>query len=660
MDTRRSGLRSSNPKTPSQPPPPPLLSSDTVAVMTYEGGDEGDGGGEAKKRGRGRPKTKSVGEATIPNKQTRKRRRTDRPRQTLAEENSHSDMLDAVRRKSGTRYRPAFVEQVLADMLKCHLEGDEHDYEYPNMNQIYVCVAYHHSCREVFCGNLWELYIKQKDPVGWFNDDYLPSLEEEEERLARYVKFDAECYEDLDTYIQQHLVEKSVHITGEAVSELIRSNFTTSTGAPLKLSPQSCHRILRKLGYAHTHKLKRRVRLTSKRIARIEKFLREYHDALMQEEAGNAVIVCVDESYVHTRHSRRIGWDVVRESVEVNGTRVETDATVGNDRAGDQYNERGQRLIMICAITKDGILAPRTQDGKVDPAHRPANENAIEMDKSYHHSAWVFKADARPKDYHKNMDAHMFDRWVDKQLIPAFEHCYPGKKMILVLDNAPYHWAMDCGFNINTLNKAKEDTGGNSLISIAKTYMTEFTVGEDTYKAPYASRGAPNAVVLRKALHRHIKKTQPDLLKPNVQKKLEAAGHSVIFGAPYCPKFQPIELLWRNTKAYCALEHDHQESRKIQDLFQQVMDYWFGISGDKRCRSKKRPGGYLAQSTAAFSESHGHMDDWLKAHGVTLTGEEPFSTLSPLLAKDGDYDTPVSGDDTTALDDNDEGLEVLV
>ncbi len=37
------------------------------------------------------------------------------------------------------------------------------------------------------------------------------------------------------------------------------------------------------------------------------------------------------------------------------------------------------------------------------------------------------------------MDGTMFMKWVDIRLIPAFKAKYPGKTMILILDNAPYH-----------------------------------------------------------------------------------------------------------------------------------------------------------------------------------------------------------------------------
>ena len=493
------------------------------------------------KRGRGRP----VGtkDATVPttNVRTAKKRRIRAAVEANRDKEVDEGVFEAIKRQRGTHYRGAFIEQLLAAMLKFKLKGDEHGQKFANMNRIYVRAAYDYSCRESYCRELWVLYKSQEEPLDWLYDEYLPGLIKEEERKARYCKFKSSCYAELDTYIQTELVEKGIGMSGEAVSELIRDNFTTADGAPIKMSPQACRLILNKLGYAHTHKLRRRIRLTSKRIARIELFLREYHAALLEQEAGDAIVVSTDESYVHTRHSKASGWEVVRDSIassRVNGVRVESESGQSkSERSGDQYNSRGQRLIMIAAITMFGLLAPLTDSGLIDPQFRPKDENDIDMKTSYKHSAWVFRADARPKDYHKNMDSHMFERWVEYQLLPAFEHCYPGKRMILFLDNAPYHWATDCGFDVNKLNKAKADDNGNSLISIAEKYgMTQFTAGDATYTAPYATRGAPNAIILRKGLMRHLKKNHPGLLKPNVQKKTRGKGPPGCVWGPLLPQ----------------------------------------------------------------------------------------------------------------------------
>ena len=56
---------------------------------------------------------------------------------------------------------------------------------------------------------------------------------------------------------------------------------------------------------------------------------------------------------------------------------------------------------------------------------------------------WV--AQSHTGDYHDNMTSEMFMQWVQKRLCPCFAKKYPGKKMGLITDNAPYHHAREIG-----------------------------------------------------------------------------------------------------------------------------------------------------------------------------------------------------------------------
>ena len=46
-------------------------------------------------------------------------------------------------------------------------------------------------------------------------------------------------------------------------------------------------------------------------------------------------------------------------------------------------------------------------------------------------------------DYHGMIKNQNFMEWVDEKLIPTFKARFPDKKMILVLDNAPYHHVIE-------------------------------------------------------------------------------------------------------------------------------------------------------------------------------------------------------------------------
>ena len=72
---------------------------------------------------------------------------------------------------------------------------------------------------------------------------------------------------------------------------------------------------------------------------------------------------------------------------------------------------------------------------------------------------WVFPSGtgAQYKDYHKNMDGFMFMKWVDTSLVPCFKARYGEEmKMILILDNASYHWGRESKDSFLPLKQTKE------------------------------------------------------------------------------------------------------------------------------------------------------------------------------------------------------------
>ena len=51
------------------------------------------------------------------------------------------------------------------------------------------------------------------------------------------------------------------------------------------------------------------------------------------------------------------------------------------------------------------------------------------------------------------MTSEMFMLWVKEKLCPCFENKYPGKKMVLITNNAPYHCAREIGSLSSTTKK---------------------------------------------------------------------------------------------------------------------------------------------------------------------------------------------------------------
>eukprot|EP01029_Cantina_marsupialis_P019581 TRINITY_DN4549_c0_g3_i2.p1 TRINITY_DN4549_c0_g3~~TRINITY_DN4549_c0_g3_i2.p1 ORF type:complete len:315 (-),score=88.54 TRINITY_DN4549_c0_g3_i2:209-1153(-) len=164
---------------------------------------------------------------------------------------------------------------------------------------------------------------------------------------------------------------------------------------------------------------------------------------------------------------------------------------------------RGARWIIVHAITKDGLLFTRTNGLYPDAEPVDAEDNSLNTtrtmdDKQYkerelkakkpdtnkvvakrildgptkclHYSKWklvrhivnscecFYPAYSNSADYHDNMDGDMFMLWVENRLIPAFEAKYGyDMKMVLILDNAPYHWGHSDDF-INTNETTKKFT----------------------------------------------------------------------------------------------------------------------------------------------------------------------------------------------------------
>ena len=95
------------------------------------------------------------------------------------------------------------------------------------------------------------------------------------------------------------------------------------------------------------------------------------------------------------------------------------------------------------AITKDGPLT--TRDDASDAPHygdhfaKARGGKSLKprpMGEGEHTAEYLFVGNTKG-DYHESMNSQNFGEWVQQRLVPTFEAKYPGKKMILVLDNAP-------------------------------------------------------------------------------------------------------------------------------------------------------------------------------------------------------------------------------
>ena len=176
----------------------------------------------------------------------------------------------------------------------------------------------------------------------------------------------------------------------------------------VSLHRSTIHRWLHALGYQYGKK-----RFSNQpaayRNALIRGFLYKYAAALKEEEAGRAVIVYMDESYVHAHHCSKHFWFSLAST--------QRDCVRGDNK--------GKRIIIMHAMTKDGLLEVEG----VEPSNI--------LTELYHSCALIFNEvcvdNITPADYHDTINGEKFIGWIQQRLVPTFQRVYPGKKMYLVL-----------------------------------------------------------------------------------------------------------------------------------------------------------------------------------------------------------------------------------
>ena len=130
--------------------------------------------------------------------------------------------------------------------------------------------------------------------------------------------------------------------------------------------------------------------------------MNEFSEALKLEESGEHVIVYMDESYVHQRHTTGRTWGKPNERI------IRTDGG------------KGLRCIILHAITKQGLLYCDGDQRVEDDTHELHNERCT--------AEWVFVGPVKQGDYHKNMNEKNFYKWVTYRLVRRLRNDSRRKK----------------------------------------------------------------------------------------------------------------------------------------------------------------------------------------------------------------------------------------
>lgn len=203
----------------------------------------------------------------------------------------------------------------------------------------------------------------------------------------------------------------------------------------------------------------------------------------------NRPIVYIDETYIHSGHTSSKMWS-------------------DESRKGLFKNiSKGPRLIIVHAGGNMGFIP-----------------NAL----------LIFKSGAKTGDYHSDMNAKNFGRWIEERLIPHLP-----TNSVVVIDNAPYH-------NTQTNHAPTSNSKKNEMIE----WLTFKNIAFDSS-------------MLKPQLYQLIKRYKSQYITYKFDEILRHNGHTVLRLPPYHPDLNPIELIWATVKNNVAARN---VNFKIEDV----------------------------------------------------------------------------------------------
>ena len=219
----------------------------------------------------------------------------------------------------------------------------------------------------------------------------------------------------------------------------------------------------------------------------------------------------------------------------------------------------------------------QSQDGLL---HMPGIEPAADLKQRQANTELVFESHGSDGDYHRCMNGETFVLWLKNRLFPAFEAKYPGKKMILLLDNVKYHhnrgplWLTPRSMDQEELAMALAEhvpefkvTRGRGKFQQEITIKKRYYLSDPKSKPPGPTLGELRAR-LTEWLEEHPQTTE-------VRRIMEEHGHQLLYTPPFQPEVQPIELLWGKSKREVARQYVrgrniHETKRQMQAALRSI------------------------------------------------------------------------------------------
>lgn len=283
-----------------------------------------------------------------------------------------------------------------------------------------------------------------------------------------------------------HLIHKS-HITIKKLMEEMNASNLNFKG-----SSRSLRRILYKIGFAWKKTEDNRKILIERHDVKLLRIAYLRKIAEYREQKRN--IIYTDETYIHSTHTKSMSWSDTK-----------------NRNAGlKEPVSKGSRLIIVHAGYKEGFIP---------------------------NAKLMFKSGLKTGDYHDDMNAVNYVKWLKEKLIPNLP-----PQSIVVMDNASYH---------NKLLE-KQPTSNSRKAELIKWLQDR--------RITFPER-ATNA-----ELYEIIKGRKEVDKQFTVDTLLRKHGHAVLRLPPYHPELNPIEKIWAQVKGKVASNNTTFKMNEVMAL----------------------------------------------------------------------------------------------
>ncbi|CAB1096826.1 unnamed protein product [Ectocarpus sp. CCAP 1310/34] len=396
--------------------------------------------------------------------------------------------------------------------------------------------------------------------------------------------------------------------------------------------------------------------LNEERKNRIRLFLVEMNLAKRVEDAGVAVIVSIDESFVHHAHGSAYSCYFPSD-----------DKGVVQDGIG-RTTGKGLRIFMVDAITvhrpsaelKEGFpiregwfKAKENRAKKMKPAEadfETSDEQTAEL---------LWQAKLATGNHHNAMMDGMFMQWLKHRLTLAFDAQFKNNKMFLVLDSASYHHYFDEELKVPKTNSKKynvELLRKYGCRSFKVTRESKGKAAEDNFEVPVQGllsnanrKNSVSKVEIASVTRTYFRKNFPQQLEEKAETYMREKGlgggaggvlivvHAVVMRplTSHPCKAGTEHAGFSLDQALTSPSAKRREGRDMLDISKQIRLGWYGEP-----EWDGQEGGWKAANCGKLEHAIYKMNKWIGLYGGNLSG-----TIDGLEYSVADYQEAMAEDE---------------